>query len=280
MNKIEKMKPDCWIEEIEEWKKESEQILRLLKKEYNRKTKIQSEQNKIPRIYGSISNGKPQFFHLEKKDKKYIRKYIPKSQINNVKTQLQNEYSESTIKKLEENIALIDRFLNKYKQNRAWTYFDTLPTAKKQLISPVFLTDKDYILKWQSESYNPKEFAQDSPKHFTAHGERVRSKSEVIIADTLMQFGIPYKYEVPLQLENIIVHPDFCCLNIKTRQEIFWEHLGMMDDIEYVNRNCQKLHKYNECGYYLGSDLIISWETSNTPLNKDDVEKLIRKYFY
>ena len=43
--------------------------------------------------------------------------------------------------------------------------------------------------------------AADAPLLETSRGERVRSKSEVIIADTLDRLKIPYRYEFPHQLK-------------------------------------------------------------------------------
>ena len=72
--------------------------------------------------------------------------------------------------------------------------------------------------------------------------ERVRSKSEVIIADTLARHGVPYRYEYPLKLKSgrdgafRTIHPDFLCLNVRTRAEFYWEHFGLMDDPDYLER--------------------------------------------
>ena len=50
-------------------------------------------------------------------------------------------------------------------------------------------------------------------EYYTIKGERVRSKSEKIIADELYRYQIPYKYEFPLTLathnRNIQLYPDF-----------------------------------------------------------------------
>ena len=48
---------------------------------------------------------------------------------------------------------------------------------------------------------------------YTERGERVRSKSEKIIADKLFLQNIPYHYERPIYLKGFgMVYPDFCCL--------------------------------------------------------------------
>ena len=68
----------------------------------------------------------------------------------------------------------------------------------------------------------------DDTEFYSNNGVRVRSKSELIIANLLEQYDVPYKYEMPLSLdENGIVRPDFIALNVRLRSEYVWEHLGM-----------------------------------------------------
>ena len=62
----------------------------------------------------------------------------------------------------------------------------------------------DQILQaWLSEKYEGKQFREGEPVILTDRGERVRSKSEKIIADYLFRKGIPYKYEKPLYLKGL-----------------------------------------------------------------------------
>ncbi|MFQ9213592.1 MAG: hypothetical protein ACLR4C_08105 [Eubacterium ventriosum] len=41
-------------------------------------------------------------------------------------------------------------------------------------------------------------------------------------------------------------------LNRKTRKEIYWEHLGMMDDADYVEKAIKKIELYEKMGYFKG----------------------------
>lgn len=66
----------------------------------------------------------------------------------------------------------------------------------------------------------------------TSAGIFVQSKSEVIIANLLKQHRVPFAYEQPLGAEGKTYYPDFT-LNLPTG-DIFWEHLGMLDDQEYA----------------------------------------------
>ncbi len=75
--------------------------------------------------------------------------------------------------------------------------------------------------------------ADASHAHRTANGEMVRSKSEVIIANTLRTVGLDYDYETPLVMsDGTSRSPDFT-IRRPSRRPVFWEHLGMLDRAGY-----------------------------------------------
>ena len=74
------------------------------------------------------------------------------------------------------------------------------------------------------------------------------------------------------------VYSDFTCLNVRTRKEFVWEHLGMMDDAEYARNAIMKIEMYQNSGYFLGENLIFTMETRDKPLNSQMVRKIVKKY--
>ena len=130
-----------------------------------------------------------------------------------------------------------------------------------------------------SERYTGKEFPEGTPVIRTERGERVRSKSEKILADYFSRHGIPYKYECPLYLKGTgLVHPDFTFLSRKSGQEIYWEHDGRMDDPEYARNAIRKIQAYEANGIYPGERLILTFETSKIVLDMKLIEKLVCRY--
>ncbi len=133
--------------------------------------------------------------------------------------------------------------------------------------------------KERGSKNEPMGFAADAPEYYADNGVRVRSKSEIIIANMLENTGVPYKYECPLDLAaKGTVSPDFTCLNVRTRKEYIWEHFGMMDDEEYANKNVQKINAYEEKGYICGVNLIMTFETSRVPVNTNVVREMIERF--
>ena len=96
---------------------------------------------------------------------------------------------------------------------------------------------------------------------------RVRSKSEIIIANMLKTLNIPYKYECPLKIGNILLYPDFTILDVKGRRERYLEHFGMMGDLDYVNNMMLKISTYEKNNIFIGDKLICTFESAKRPLN-------------
>ena len=107
---------------------------------------------------------------------------------------------------------------------------------------------------------NPKtyKFNDKGRIYLTENGERVRSKSEVIIANLLKDKGINYTYEETLQIGDIKLHPDFTLIiNNKT---YYWEHLGMLNNKKYVTDWKRKKQTYASAEITENNNLIITTE--------------------
>ena len=111
--------------------------------------------------------------------------------------------------------------------------------------------------------------------------EKVRSKSECIIANMLDSAGVPYRYEeiVPLNaMFGVFLHPDFTVLNKRTRKVYYWEHFGRMGDPEYAAHALPRISEYLNFGFFPGKDLLMTFESLECPLNTTDVERMIEEY--
>ena len=145
-------------------------------------------------------------------------------------------------------------------------------------IKPLYPQDDEFLKKWNDEDYSHMGFSEDSPKFYSRKGERMRSKSETIIANALEKYGIPYMYEYPIEIGGRSYHPDFKILNLRTRETIYWEHFGMMDDRDYLNESVRKINVYTLHGLVLGGNLIATYETIKTPLDCKVVETMVQTY--
>ena len=198
-----------------------------------------------------------------------IGRYIKKSELELARKLANKDYCELVICEAEKQLAYIKKFLKSYQPEELGMVYERLHIGRRELISNLVLSDEEYIKKWQEEKYDNNPNYQDDLKYETKRGEYVRSKSEKMIADIYYEMGIPYRYEYPLHFDNgMIRYPDFTLLKMPERKLIYHEHLGLLDDSEYVNNNINKIMEYEREGIYEGVSLILTGESSEFPFNE------------
>ena len=206
-------------------------------------------------------------------------KYISKKHMKQICALAQKAYNNKLRKELHREIYLIDAMMNKYNPTAIEEIFDKCIPGRQALIDPVFMPDEIFAREWLGEEYQHMPIAEEMSSFATKQGEKVRSKTEMIIADKLYDQGVLYKYEYPLKLKNgIEVHPDFLCLNMTTRKEVVWEHFGMVDNYEYATNMIRKINGYLHSGYVWGETFIASFEGSRTPVDMKVIDRMIQDY--
>lgn len=206
------------------------------------------------------------------------RYYLDKSKRNLAVALAQRDYNKKLLKELNANLKELDYFINAYKPQSLSACYEKLPQARKNLIKPIFISDSEYALLWQKKEYANKPQEPDGT-FLTLKKEKVRSKSEIIIANLLKEYAIPYHYEFPVKLKNgQFLYPDFLCLNVQTRQEFYWEHCGKMSDSEYTSCMARRLREFSAAGIIIGKNLLITMETESSPLSTKEVEQIIKTF--
>lgn len=225
----------------------------------------------------SSSNKTIQYFHkTDKKQKK--GKYILKHNEKLISALAQKDYDRDLLQMIEKEIKSIKKILKEVSEIEVSEIYEKLPEGRKRFVKPHIITDAQYVEKWLSVKYDGKEFAEGTPVILTEKGERVRSKTEKIIADKLYAMNIPYRYEYPVKLKGYgTVYPDFTLLDVAERKEICFEHFGMMDSPNYCEKAINKINDYVKSGFCLGKNLIVTFETSQHPLDMKVVERMIKE---
>ena len=257
-----------------------------LKKEHSNIQKqikyLKEHLNSFPKgmLEVSYSNGYAQFYLVQTrcgKDRK--RTYIKTDDRELAESLAQRDYERRLLKCLEKREKALSSMKTAYDNVSPENILKSFAKGRQNIIRPLILSDEQYVKEWFSESYEGKPFEKDAPEIITANGERVRSKSEKIIADTLARYKIPYKYECPLVLSNgITVYPDFRVLHVRLRKEIIWDHFGLMGNQEYSISAARKINEYINSGYYPGDQLIFTMEGITIPLSTRIIELMIEKY--
>lgn len=195
------------------------------------------------------------------------RVYIAKYNLALAKALAQKDYDKKLLKKLKERRTALARCASACPPWSPDSVYYGLSKERQSLVVPVVTTDVQFAQEWQDTPYTGKGFADDSGSYYTERGERVRSKSEVIIANLLYHMEIPYRYEFPLKTGEKILYPDFTVLDVKRRRIIFAEHFGMIDNPEYAKNFLWKINFYAVNGIIQGKNLITTFEGTDTQLD-------------
>lgn len=137
--------------------------------------------------------------------------------------------------------------------------------------------DPSFTNKDSAENAVPTQAPDFRPEgliHRTDRGEKVRSKSEVIIANTLHNLGLDYRYEFPLEgsIQAGVRRPDFVVFDMQHRP-ILWEHLGMLHDDRYSKKWNEKLVWYEANGFIIEENLFLTRDEADGSLDSQSIRK-------
>ena len=164
--------------------------------------------------------------------------YLGSKKRAEIKKMAQKEYCEKLNRKVEKRIRKLIELQNIYENEGLEQEYRNLHPARKCLVEALVKPIENMIEDFEKIEYIRKKFAEDDKtEYYTSKGERVRSKSEKIIADELYRYNIPYKYEMPIQLRvgnrSIPFYSDFTAMNKRKRKRWVIEKFGMMDNAAY-----------------------------------------------
>ena len=250
------------------------------KLQYYRDIIDELEKNTLEAIDGtlrvSVDGKKVRYYQYFGEGEK--ERYIHADEIDIARTLAQRDYNERVFKLAKKRLNQITRLLKDYDENEIDELYEKLHPVRKNLITPIMPTTNQKYAEWRNLQYQGKDFYEGLPIILTEKGERVRSKSEKILADYFYKNNIEYKYEKPLRLKGVgTVYPDFTFFSKKLGEEIYWEHDGRMDDSEYARKAIRKISAYESNGIYLGKKLIVTFETTDKVLSTKEIEGLVSR---
>lgn len=224
----------------------------------------------------ACSNGRTQFYcrtgsgaqsriYLSKKDKEKTQKLA------------QKKYDNSLLSKCDINVVALDNAILQLQNflDPESTLLEIPATLQPQISVP-FLSREAFVEQWladgkRQESRNGRQggWHPENLIYTTDAGERVRSKSEMMIANLLLAMQLPYQYEKPLRLNGKTVFPDFTILDTASRTEVYFEHFGLMDQEDYRTAALLKMKDYEKAGFTMGRDFLFSFESERVPFDVD-----------
>lgn len=253
----------------------------MIKEQKQLETKIKHLQEKLKEFpEGKLicaANGKGVKWYLSDGHKSV---YLPKKEKKLAQQLAHKRYLSLQLKMLLQEKRAIDCYLKQRDSSAIQKEQEFLTTTGfKELLISQLNPISEQLKTWMNEPYAKSERYPEGLVHTAVSGNRVRSKSEVLIDMLLCKRRIPFRYECLLQLGEISVYPDFTIRHPETGELFYWEHLGRMDDPHYASQAYSKLQLYASNGIIPNINLIITCETKEHPINTEMIEKIIEYYF-
>jgi len=195
-------------------------------------------------------------------------------------------YAGKALEVLDRDIELLDSLVRNYIQPDYDTINSLLPaTYRTDLRSPGLSTASmppeavEWKKRLEAEKAKYPPYKPEQLKHPAMDGTMMRSKSEVIIANMLIQAGIPFVYEAPLFINGKNVLPDFTILSlIDLKTEIIIEHQGMIFVDEYANKFIRSLRLFLQTDWIPNKNLFFTFDNAQETIDPGQVLSILRKY--
>ena len=196
-----------------------------------------------------------------------------------VATFARKEYLRKALAVIDHDVRTLERAVRRYKRFDPEEVVGSLSSAYRDLPLDAFYhplvdavalsldaTDEQRIAShaaWGAEASGPSDYLPEGRTLRTSRGERMRSKAEVLIAETLYSYGIPFRYEQELEAGGATFHPDFTFEGAGGK-EFYLEFCGMMDDPAYVEGHKRKRSAYEAAGIAEWDNIIYLYASGNS----------------
>ena len=153
-------------------------------------------------------------------------------------------------------------------------FFDSQSPYRALIISHL---EKEYawIIDWYLGDFRQNPDHLEFRVHPVKLGYKVRSKSEVMEADRLLEEGILFHYEELIPHADDNSYSDFY-IPVTIVEKYVWEHFGAMDKDKYFFRAKGKINEYLDQQWLPGINMITTYETKQYPMTEEKVDQMIR----
>lgn len=189
--------------------------------------------------------------------------------------ELKKQVQAEILRRAYSNVKLLEMVQEQYEPNAYPDIAVALPTAYRRAAK--FLGGINTI---DRRTQKPIQHCYSPQTHFheTLCGLLVRSKSEVIIVNTLTNYGIPFDYERQFSYPDergVFFRPDFT-FEFPDGSLRIWEHLGLMKNLEYSEHTGRKLMVYQRYGYLIGRNLILTQDDEQGNCSSAYIDEVVR----
>lgn len=184
--------------------------------------------------------------------------------------------AEKRIIRASANVSALKKAKNRLKSTDIKDILAELPDKYAEAVN---MLRKKCIKDWLDSDYERARYNPKSHIHETCYGDLVRSKSEVIIANALYSFDIPFHYEEKFKYPSENgdwYYPDFTII-LPDGSKLIWEHFGLLKELGYCVKNAYKLHTYQQNNYVIGKNIIITQDDNKGNCSSAQIYDIIKE---
>lgn len=190
---------------------------------------------------------------------------------------VQKEISSAIVKRCTANIKRLKKAEVKY---QSIDMRDIASDISEKFLPLIDEQNYQMMQAWKNEGYHKNLDTYGNNTNTILNGEKVASKGEVIIADKLHMYGIPFHYDEAFSVPYAVgkyYYPDFTIL-LPDGRKIWWENLGMLDREDYAIHTGEKLYHYHRNGAVIGRNLILTSDDRDHSCDSAAIDRIIRDY--
>jgi len=157
--------------------------------------------------------------------------------------------------------------------------YDSLPKVLRGMITPLATSTKYKIESWYNMPFKSNAYQLDSNNtYLTDLNEKVRSRAECLIANTLNKYSLKYHYEEELKLQSgKRFYLDFKIAHPVTGEFYYIEFYGMMDNQEYALNAFRKIVEYSNDIVF--QNMISIFDSIDVPFSNVTLNNIIKNVF-
>ena len=254
----------------------------LLRKSYQDKCSELSEYEGI-RIKFNSKRKERQYYAIKHPDE---ASYSYAGDAHNPEIQAVQEYNfyKEMLLVIERNIGVMEDFLSVYRQTNADSINDLLPKVYRLSRNDTLLKFEPEVDQWLREKIEHKRrYPVFNPAGLTCtafDGTMMRSRAECIHYEAFYIYNIPCVFELPYEIDNDVLSPDFTALDVFTMAPKMFEHLGnwfhkdMVKRRQYRAESIDRWDKFTKIGFYPEVNIMLTFGAGNSQF---DVQAIHRK---
>ena len=231
-----------------------------------------------------INQRKSRTFYSMKKSGESQYKYF--GDASNPELQYVREFSfyKEMLKVIENNIRIMEEFLNTYRMTNTESINELLPRVYRLPRDASLLKAEPEVYKWLKDKRELKDkYPVLNPQGLTCtafDGTPMRSRAECIHYEAFYIYNIPCVFELPYEVGNDVLSPDFTALDVFLMEPKIFEHLGnwfhkdLVKRRQYRNESIERWDSFASIGFFPEVNLLLTFAEGE---NLFDAQAIHRK---